>query len=215
MNTIQMRLAGARYFSSVAASVKPYSMLFFGSEEYARATLFSLMSKPNYSRVLKRVAVVAPAVLGINTPSEAIHELLKSKNIEKYTFRKQFKALERYIREQEKKDEFPFDLGVVASFDEEIPESIINLFPKGVLVAHPFRLDVSGLLKSGENTIDIEVTNLSANRIRDLDRRKVVWRKFHEINIVDHNYRRFDASEWPDEPSGLLGPVGLIPFSAD
>jgi hypothetical protein len=84
-----------------------------------------------------------------------------------------------------------------------------------VLVAHPFRLDISGLLKTGANTIEIEVTNLSANRIRDLDRRKVEWKKFHEINIVDHNYKKFDASDWPDEPSGLLGPVKLIPLTAE
>ncbi len=40
----------------------------------------------------------------------------------------------------------------------------VNGKPVGVLVAHPFRLDVSALLKPGANTIDIEVTNLSANR---------------------------------------------------
>jgi hypothetical protein len=71
------------------------------------------------------------------------------------------------------------------------------------------------LLKAGANLIEIEVTNLSANRIRDLDRRKVVWKKFHDINIVDHNYRKLDASEWPIEPSGLLGPVKLIPMTTE
>ena len=65
---------------------------------------------------------------------------------------------------------------------------------------------------AGENTLEIEVTNLSANRIRDLDRRKVNWKKFHDINIVDQNYKKFDASDWPLKPSGLLGPVRLIPM---
>jgi len=87
----------------------------------------------------------------------------------------------------------------------------VNGKAAGALIAHPFRLDVSGLLQTGTNTITIEVTNLSANRIRDLDRRKVKWKKFHDINIVDHNYKKFDASNWPDELSGLLGPVKLIP----
>jgi hypothetical protein len=85
----------------------------------------------------------------------------------------------------------------------------INGKPAGMVIAHPFRLDITDFLKDGENNIEIEVTNLSANRIRDLDQRKVGWKKFHEINFVDHNYKKFDASEWPIQPSGLLGPVTL------
>lgn len=88
----------------------------------------------------------------------------------------------------------------------------VNGRPAGVAFAHPFRVDVTGLLESGRNEIAIEVTNLSANRIRDLDRRGVEWKKFHDINIVNHDYKRFDASEWDLEPSGLLGPVTLTPY---
>jgi len=91
----------------------------------------------------------------------------------------------------------------------------VNGKPAGVVVAHPFRLDVTDFLKVGTNTLVIEVTNLSANRIRDLDCRKVVWKKFDDINIVDHNYKKFDASQWPLEHSGLLGPVMLIPLTVE
>ena len=55
----------------------------------------------------------------------------------------------------------------------------------------------------------MEVTNLAANRIADLDRRKVNWKYFHEINFVDSKYKPFDASKWPLQDSGLLGPVVL------
>ena len=89
----------------------------------------------------------------------------------------------------------------------------MNGKPAGVVVAQPFRLDITRFLSTGANTLEIEVTNLSANRIRDLDRRKVVWRKFHEINMVDHHYKKLDATDWPDEPSGLLGPVRLLPMA--
>ena len=51
-----------------------------------------------------------------------------------------------------------------------------------------------------------------ANRIRDLDARKVEWKKFHEINFVNIHYRPFDASTWPLADSGLLGPVKLVPM---
>jgi hypothetical protein len=76
----------------------------------------------------------------------------------------------------------------------------------------PFRLPVSPYLQSGRNVLELDVTNLAANRIRDLDRRQVDWKIMHEINFVNINYRRFDASEWLDAPSGLLGPVTLTPL---
>lgn len=87
----------------------------------------------------------------------------------------------------------------------------VNGRPAGAVVAHPFRVDVTGLLQAGRNELAIEVTNLSANRIRDLDQRGVDWKKFYDINIVSHLYRPFDASAWPAKPSGLLGPVTLNP----
>jgi hypothetical protein len=59
--------------------------------------------------------------------------------------------------------------------------------------------------------MEVEVTNLAANRIVDLDCRKVDWKRFHEINFVNINYKPFDASGWPLFDSGLLGPVRLIP----
>jgi len=88
----------------------------------------------------------------------------------------------------------------------------VNGMPAGAVVAHPFRVDVRDLLKPGRNTIEIEVTNLSANRIRDLDIRGVDWKKFHDINLVDQMYKSFDAAGWDLKPSGLLGPVTLVPY---
>ena len=58
-----------------------------------------------------------------------------------------------------------------------------------------------------------EVTNTSANRIRDLDRRGVKWQNFYDINFVNLNYKKFDASDWPVRPAGLLGPVTLTPLA--
>ncbi len=67
-------------------------------------------------------------------------------------------------------------------------------------------------LKEGINTLEIDVTNLAANRIRDLDRRQVPWKYFYDINIVNIDYKPFNASDWPLRDSGLLGPVRLIPL---
>jgi hypothetical protein len=68
-------------------------------------------------------------------------------------------------------------------------------------------------LKTKDNRLEIEVTNLSANRIRDLDIRGVEWKYFHDINIVNIDYKKFDASQWDIVDSGLLGPVRLVPLN--
>ena len=78
----------------------------------------------------------------------------------------------------------------------------------GTLIAPPFRVVVDNLKPTG-NVLEVEVTSVAANRIRDLDRRGVKWKTFNDINIVDLNYKPFDASNWPLTDCGLLGPVTL------
>jgi hypothetical protein len=83
----------------------------------------------------------------------------------------------------------------------------------GTLIAPPFGVVVDNLKSSG-NKLEVEVTNVSANRIRDLDRRHVPWKIFGDIGIVDVNYQKLDASDWPLTDSGLLGPVTLTPVTS-
>lgn len=103
---------------------------------------------------------------------------------------------------------FVLDLGQVA----ETCRVTLNGQPLGSSFFPPHRFDLSEALKQGENTLEIEVTNLAANRIADLDRRGVEWKAFHEINFVNIDYEPFDASDWEPLPSGLLGPVRLLGF---
>jgi hypothetical protein len=72
-------------------------------------------------------------------------------------------------------------------------------------------LKIGGFLKTGKNLIEIEVTNLPANRIADYDRRGINWRIFKDINVVNLNYQRSDYAHWQPLPSGLNSPVRLIP----
>ena len=76
----------------------------------------------------------------------------------------------------------------------------------------PFTVRIDELAPRG-NVLEIEVTNLPANRIRDLDVRKVAWKIMREINIVSVKYKPFDAAGWEVEPAGLLGPVMLEPLT--
>ena len=84
----------------------------------------------------------------------------------------------------------------------------------GTLITPPFRVVVDNLKPAG-NTLEVEVTSVAANRIRDLDRRGVPWKNFRDINFVDINYKPFDASNWPLTDCGLLGPVTLTPVTAE
>jgi len=100
-------------------------------------------------------------------------------------------------------DEYWLSLGDV----RESARVWVNGVPVDTLFAVPFKTTVGKYLKQGENTLEIEVTNLPANRIADYDRRGIVWRIFHDINIVDVNYEKTLYDKWDVVPSGLLGPV--------
>lgn len=99
---------------------------------------------------------------------------------------------------------------------EQLHESariIINGRDAGLIWCLPFEKRVGRYLKQGNNTITIEVCNLMANRIRNMDLKKELWRNYHEINFVNINYKDFDAGKWPVQPSGLSGKVRLIPLN--
>ena len=81
----------------------------------------------------------------------------------------------------------------------------------GILFAPPFTTEIRDLREHG-NELVIEVTNTSVNRLRDLDRRGVSWKNFHDIAVVNIDYKPIKPAEWPVAESGLLGPVRLTPL---
>ena len=105
-------------------------------------------------------------------------------------------------------DEWLLDLGDV----RESARVRINGEDAGTAWCVPFQLTVTQYLKPGKNTIEVEVTNLPANRIAELDRQQVPWRRFKEINVVDLNYKKTGYAHWSPLPSGLNGQVKLIPM---
>lgn len=84
----------------------------------------------------------------------------------------------------------------------------------GAVWAFPFEINLNSVLKEGKNVLEIEITNCAANRIKDLDKNGSNWKKFYDINFVNINYKKFDASGWDYVNSGLLGPVKLIPLGS-
>jgi hypothetical protein len=94
--------------------------------------------------------------------------------------------------------EIVLDLGVVKDF----AEVLVNGKDLGVLWKPPFRIDVTGAVQPGKNTLEIKVTNLWPNRlIGDAglpETERVTWVNWNPYK--------------PDSPlldSGLLGPVKL------
>lgn len=108
-----------------------------------------------------------------------------------------------------KADEWILDLGDV----RESARVKINGRDAGCVWAVPFRLRVGDFLKKGRNHIEVAVTNLPANRIAQIDREGIKWRKFKETNMVNLNYKKSYYGNWAVMPSGLNSTVRLIPVN--
>ena len=109
-------------------------------------------------------------------------------------------------KKEDPKGAWKIDLGDV----RESARVYINGQFIGCAWSVPFVLETKGTLKEGLNEIRIEVTNLPANRISELDRKGVQWRKMEEINVVDINYKKTLYDQWEPVPSGLNSEVRLI-----
>ncbi len=87
----------------------------------------------------------------------------------------------------------------------------INGQRAGSLWCPPYRLDATGLLKAGDNQIRIDVANtavniLAANGFPNYDYRALV-------ETFGNRFTPARQSQFQPLPSGLLGPVQLIPYS--
>ncbi|MGV3706332.1 MAG: glycosyl hydrolase [Arcticibacter sp.] len=107
-----------------------------------------------------------------------------------------------------KASEYILDLGAV----HESARVWVNGQDAGILWSIPHQARIGKYLRPGKNTLRIEVTNLMANRIRYMDKKGIEWKKFHDINVVDINYKPLNASNWKVQPSGLAGPITITPY---
>jgi len=111
-------------------------------------------------------------------------------------------------------DAWRLDMGRVA----ESARVSLNGEVLGTLIALPFSIDIPADKFNGQNTLEISVSNLMANRIADMDRHNVQWKIFYNANIAAHDAANrgpgnvFSAANWKPRESGLLGPVTLTPL---
>jgi len=94
---------------------------------------------------------------------------------------------------------------------------VLNGRAVGGLIGPYYRLTLPDSLFSSHNLLEIYVSNGMANRIEDLDRRGVVWKKFYNYNFPAHVRENrgtdglFSAAAWKPLDAGLSGPVRLTP----
>ncbi len=94
----------------------------------------------------------------------------------------------------------------------ESAKVMINNQLIGTAWSLPFKLEIPKNYLKKSNTIELFVQPLSANRIRDLDQKKVNWKRFYDINFVDIQYKPFDASNWKSTDYGILNPIKFVFF---
>ena len=110
------------------------------------------------------------------------------------------------LSKDDAKKQWTIDLGDV----RESARVYINGEYVGCAWAVPYILNCQDKLVKGKNTLRIEVTNLPANRIAEMDRQGVKWRKMKEINVVDINYKKTTYEKWTPVPSGLNSTVKRV-----
>ena len=111
------------------------------------------------------------------------------------------------------------DLGRV----EQSARVRVNGVDVGFAIMPPYRVAFdSSVLRPGANTLEVEVTSVGQNRLRQLGKDGVEWAYFHDINMVDFRSlsrpnsgeKGFHAETLPLLDCGLLGPVRLsVPVS--
>jgi hypothetical protein len=116
-----------------------------------------------------------------------------------------------YTKTFELPDEFLKSEAVLLEFEslKETAEIVLNGHAAGTIWSVPYRMYIPAKLFKRHNTLELKVTNTSFNRVIDLDRRKVAWKNFHEINFVNILYEPYDASDKPPMESGIIGKVSL------
>lgn len=133
----------------------------------------------------------------------------RSKELQKFSgtarYKTTFKLPQQFGRN------YLLDLGQV----HESALVILNGKELATLVGPTFHLVLPHNLLQAENSLELKVTNLMANRIIDMDKNGINYKKFYNINFAANKKENsgsdgnFTAVNWEPLSSGLLGPVTL------
>ncbi len=96
------------------------------------------------------------------------------------------------------------DLGSV----KNLAEVEVNGKSLGIVWKTPFRVNVTGVLQQGKNTLEVKVTNLWVNRL-------IGDQQPNNKKKITYTTREFYQADSPLLPSGLLGPVKIVSQSTN
>ncbi|MGA0559238.1 glycosyl hydrolase [Larkinella sp. VNQ87] len=94
------------------------------------------------------------------------------------------------------------DLGKLS----KVAEVWLNNQPLGIAWTPPYRFDITDLVKTGDNTLKVEVANTWSNRLTG---DALTGEKFTKTNITKANKNLVPWGDLPLIESGLLGPVTI------
>jgi hypothetical protein len=120
----------------------------------------------------------------------------------------------KFTRPAAKGDAFLLDLGNV----QETAEVFLNGKRVATLIGPVFQVVLpTGSLKDN-NLLEIQVTNGMANRIADMDKKGIQWKKFYNTNFPSRLPANrgtdglFTAVNWTPKPAGLTSEVTISPI---
>lgn len=108
------------------------------------------------------------------------------------------------------------DLGKV----DHTAEVRVNGKKLATLIGPDFSVVIQPADIHAHNTLEVIVANGMVNRIEDMDRKGIPWKKFYNTNFPAHDKADrgadglFSAAKWSPVSSGLLGPVTLTPLKS-
>jgi len=111
-------------------------------------------------------------------------------------------------------DAWLLNLGVV----KESATIILNGKKIATLIGPSYAVTIPSNQLKRDNELQVVVTNGMANRIIEMDKRGVQWKKFYNINMSARLAENrgadglFTAAKWDPKPSGLMGPVTFTPL---
>ena len=109
------------------------------------------------------------------------------------------------------------DLGKV----KQTAEVFLNGVKVAGLIGPDYRVIIPASDMRSQNRLEVRVSSGMLNRIEDMDRRGVMWKKFYNTNFPAHERANrganglFDATRLAPAEAGLMGPVSLQPLKPE
>jgi hypothetical protein len=101
----------------------------------------------------------------------------------------------------------------------ESAEVYLNGAKLGTLLGPDYSISIPATAFKPVNQLEVRVANLMANRIIDMDQKKIPYKIFYNTNFQAHDKANlgadglFTAANWSPKPSGIVGVVTLTPLA--